>query len=103
MGHDFYNRTFPNVQKLQHGGTYSIRTYRLPASEEDDARLVKPAFKPERLHVQRDPKGRVCSVTTMDRGWAETDPRTMDYSEERGIGTFAAEDYALEIELGSIN
>lgn len=90
-------RIFPNIEKLQNEGTYSIRTFRMTKYDK-----TLPKFKPERLFIMRDPKGHVCLVTTKDRDWAEFDPRGYDYQEENGIGIFTAEDYVLEIELSSI-
>lgn len=90
-------RTYPNVEKLQDGGTYGIRTTRLRG----DTLSTKP-FKNERLFVMRDPKGNVCLVTPKDRDWAESDPRNGEYWEENGIGKFQTEDYLLEIDLSTI-
>jgi hypothetical protein len=90
-------RTYPNVERLQDGGTYQVRTTRLRG----DTAPSTP-FAAERIFVMRDPKGRVCLVTTKDRDWAESDPRNGEYWEEGGVGKFQAEDYLLEIELSSI-
>ncbi|HEX8350412.1 MAG TPA: hypothetical protein VF598_10660 [Hymenobacter sp.] len=96
-------KKFANVERLHSGVTYSIRTYRLPTSEHEDALFSPPAFAPGQLFVQRTAAGAVCLVTTAGGNWAEADPRAGDYHEDGHVGKFIVEDYALEIEINSIS
>lgn len=81
---------------LVSGETYSVRTFRLTGEEAPKL----PAFTPTKLHVQHH-KGVAVSVTPMDYGWAEMDPRQEAHIKD-GVLSLVAEDYQLDIEISSI-
>lgn len=83
------------ANRLEVGGTYRARIYRSDQGENP------PAFADVRLHVHKH-KGQAVSITTLDRDWAEMDPRQEAWIENDML-RLMAEDYCLDIMLASID